>query len=387
MRFGVIASVLAVGCGADGRGDDAGGGGSTLTIRAPNAPAAMIAYRDGIGAWKTARGADAPFEVPIASGSYTVAFVCATQSSFPQGVAYQMTLAELSMLEHDGLCSESTITISGALTGYTTQSIDLAFGALETGAVSWPGSRYSLGVVSGTHDLIAARGSVLRDRMITVRDLAAVASINQAFDFEGPNAIAMEFPTTPGWPGTTYTRLYTQRGTGIELGLMEGAIVAPPVATMRPGDLLSVTINGRGNGIVTSRRFISHERPLALALPAPLQPAATATARSAATWTIVGATWQPQPNAVLYELFVDGGSWNVYVSPAVFEQQLGAEIPDLSQIPGWETYGLPSLQFHSWSMLALSGASREDHLRTIPVRAAQLDFVGSSGSIRVSTSN
>lgn len=384
MRLGLLLGMLAAGCGTDSKGDDqGGGGGSTLTIRAPNAPAVAIAYRDGSGPWMTARGADVPLEVPIASGSYTVAFVCPMQGEYAKRVAYELTLAELSTLEYDGACTGSAITLSGRFAGDMSQPIDLAFGAIETGTVSWPSSTYSLGIDRGTHDFVAARGSLIRNRLVVVRGLAAVTPIDQPFDFEGPDAIALEFPTTPGWPGATYTYLYTEGGTGIELGLMDARIAVPPVAAMRPGDLLSVTVNGQGSGIVNSRRYISHERPLALTLPAPLAPAATATALRAGTWTIVQATWQPQPSAVLYNLFVDGGSWSVYLSPAVFGQQSIAEIPDLSAVPGWESFGLPSLQSHSWSMLALSGASIEDHLRTIPVRPAQLDFVGSAGNVRL----
>src|SRR5438132_12174850 len=86
-----------IGCG----GDD-GGGGTELTIRAPNAPGAEIAYRDGDGTWLTAKGSDTPLKVPITSGTYTVMFYCPTKES--RNIVYQMTMAELNTLEHDLRC-------------------------------------------------------------------------------------------------------------------------------------------------------------------------------------------------------------------------------------------------------------------------------------------
>ncbi len=376
----VLLSVVSavVGCG----GDD-GGGGTELTIRAPNAPGAEIAYRDGAGEWMTAKGTDTPLTVPVTSGMYTVMFYCPTKES--RNIVYQMTMDELSTLEHDLRCygAAATSKVSGSLAGFNNAPVNIAFGTQETGATGWPGATFSIDVMPDTHDFVAARGSVVRDRLVIVRDLPVNGVSNQNVDFEGPNAIALEFPTTTGWPGMTYTYLFTEGGTAVELGLQDGHIPSVPASSMRPGDLLSVVIRNQPMGSPASlvtRTYITHSPPASYSLPSPSARAPSVTAFLTGSWTIVHAAWEPQAGASVYALGLDG-LWTIWVSPGVFDETGTAAVPDLSQVPGWQIRGPAMLPMHNWSMVALSGATLEDQLRETPVREMQVDLAGWQGQV------
>ena len=334
-------------------------------------------------------GANTPLEVPIKSGRYTVAIVCANDMQIVSAAAYEMTLAELPTLDYDGSCAFlSVVSVSGRVNPINDDH-DVAFGGRETGAVRWLGGTYSLNVTPGTHDLVVGRGALVRDRMVIVRDLAVIGPTIQAGDVDGPGGFAMEFPAV-SWPGDTYSHLRTEGGTTIELGLIgPGRIVAPPESQLRPGDLLRTAIFSNANigsspKSATSSIHTSHARRSSFALPPALQPMPIPTASRAGQFAFVQVAWQAQPIAVVYELFV-GGLWAIYISPSVFERTGIASMVDVSLIPGFETYGVALSQTNPWALSAVSGGAIEDLIRPFPAREAQVEYSGWTGAVPVTS--
>lgn len=351
-----------------------------MTVRAPNAPVAQIAYRDGDGPWTTAKGADTPLSIAIETGRYTVIIGCPTADGVFAGVSYEMTLAELDTIDHDAPCVDSSITISGPPGG----QLEVAFGTVGSYPNgTWPGGVYTLPVPPGTHDLAAGLGSIVHTRLYLLRDLAVTTSVVQPIDINGPGSFALERPAVVG-ASNTESSLITAGGTAITLGLQQdGHIVAPPASEMRPGDLLAITLRSGGGAVANRRTYVTPDRPATLSYPMALQPAASGGARRSGMWTIVGASWQAQPSATVYELEIEFGVWRAYVSPGVFAEDLVVEMPDVSQVPGWEAYRYTLNAAVHWNLSAMSGLSISELVRLVPPRAGIIDRVGYAGNAQV----
>ncbi|CAN5800500.1 hypothetical protein BH11MYX3_BH11MYX3_02790 [soil metagenome] len=377
MKLAWMALVVTVGCGAESRsGDD---GSSGLTIVAAEAPAAVIAYRDGDGAWATTTGAMSPISIPIATGTYTVAITCPLKSDVD---VYEMTLAELSTLTYRKPCVDSSTTISGSLDTPTTFLV--AWGATSTYPGS--GSSYVISVPPGTHDLVAGRSSLFRDRLIIARDLAVSASVVHPLDFAAPDAITVEFPAvTP--TGTYESTLITAGGTAVDLGLYQDRLGALPATAMRPDDLLMVTTRGAGGdptlASVISTRHIAHLPPSSMQLPPVLRPPATPRAYvTGGTSEFVEVSWQPQPTASLYVLTI--GFWSMHMSPMAFAARPSIANPDLANVPGWDpARAIHPMQSQAWSLRAESGGSLEDLVREVPAHEMEIHSSGWAGNIRL----
>lgn len=379
MKLGTVLVLVAAACGdPSNEGDDVGE--SELTIVTPNAPGATIAYRDGDGAWTVVPRTE-PLHVPISSGRYSVAVGCALQGAEDVDV-YEMKLDEMPTLTHEGPCFPvATTMLSGTVSNIGTSTGYVHVG-VATNIIHEPS--FSFGIPDGTHDVVATRGTVLRDRLIFLRGLSVVANTSQPFDFEGPNAVAVQ--EVPISPFTDYNNaLVTAGGTIVDLGIGSTGARVPPASAMQPGDLLMISIGGGGGlGSLESRvatRVIAHSPPATMSFPAVVPIPPDVSVRIAGTSAIVEATWGAQPTAVVYTLRVN--AWTVHVSAARFAESTRVGNPDLSGVAGWPaTLAVRPTVSQPWAFAAESGGSLGDLLRIIPVREIEIRYTGYSGNVR-----
>lgn len=186
-----VAVFLLAGCGSSNVPFEAG----DLTVNAPRAPSAVIAFRDGDHAWVVASGAESPLVFRVSTGEYTVAIGCSDTSvgRVAHADVYEMTLADLASLTYDRNCDMSSAQV--ALTGNVAGIDPNSDGGYQ---VAWGdvfqntnGQQYGFTTHVGTRDLVATRGSVATDRLLIIRDFVVASNTVQSVDFGSPDAISL----------------------------------------------------------------------------------------------------------------------------------------------------------------------------------------------------
>ena len=377
--------LLLVGCGEPGGGDDQSS--DTVTVTAPLAPDAVIAYRDGDGVWTTTMGATSPIVFTATSGSYTVAIVCPTQT--PD--IYQMTVGELQTVVYDRECRTPGATLSGTVSGLMNRGMQVTWGQ-EPGSF-WQSSGdtapYSFTTPLGTRDLVATRGSVVTDRMIILRGLEISGDAAVDLDFESPTAITLEYPRITALGGgrlsSVGNTLVTAGGTSLGFGVGTENVAVVPEASMGLDDLQVLSADGQG-GVGTTVSVFGTSRAARVAvttlqLPQPITEIPLVSLIPAGAFVLPRVAWSAQPGAALYNIYVAG--LRMHVSPAVFEVTNAVSGPDMSNVSGWDAnLGLPPGLRYSWSVGVVTVAPLEDALRSLPTREVEIRTSGWVGDVQ-----
>jgi hypothetical protein len=369
--------VAAIGCSGN---DHDGGGGDTVTVTAALAPAAVIAYRDGDGAWITKTGAETPFSFNVSSGTYTVAIGC-KENVFYRVDVYQLTIDDLQNLDYGRECGATTTMISGQVLGNAMTGNRMAWG--QEANAYWTANEptYTLPTAAGRHDLIATRGVLAPDRAVIVRDIEVPPDQQVDVDFEGPDAVAIEYRAITGCD--VQPAFASVGGTFLLLGLDAAQDMAAtvPTAAMHDGDLnlfhcsYERLMSGGVSQFVSTTRA-GREAPAALDLSPFINDVPAVWRTVAGEHELLHASWVPQPGASLYE--ISAGVWIAHVSPAIFESTATFDLPDVSSAPGWDPtltlkYGSQTVD---WGVHIVTGAPLDELLRPFPSREGEVRIVG-----------
>ncbi len=377
------AMALLVGCGDPAMGDDAAS--DIVTVTAPNAPDAVIAYRDGDGMWTTTMGATSPIVFAVTSGTYTVAIVCAKQT--PE--VYNLTVGELRTLVYDRECRPTGATLSGTVSGLMNRGMQVTWGQEPGDFASGDAPSYSFMTPLGTRDLVATRGRAVTDRVIILRDIEVSADASINLDFEGPTSIPLEYPRISALGGGRFSSvgntLVTGGGTSLSLGVGAENVSVVPGASMGPDDLQVLSAGGQG-GVGTTVSVFGTSRATRVAvttlqMPPPIAEIPVVSLIPAGAFVLPRVSWSPQPGAALYRINVAGS--RMYVSPAVFDATGEVSAPDMSNVSGWDaTLGLPHGLRYSWSVSVVTIAPLEDALRSLPFREVEIRTSGWVGDVQ-----
>lgn len=370
MQKSLVVAIGLIGCGVSERGGD------VVTVRAPLAPDAMLAYRDGDGPWMTSTGAATPFTFDAPSGMYSIAFVCPVSPA--PGDIYQMTTYELPTLEYPHECKASSVRLSGTIQGMTRSSGDLQWGE-QAGYLTLDVPYYELDVATGKHDLLATDGNLVPAHIVIVRDVEVTGATTVDVDFAGPSSIALAphmFPDQ-GNRGFIYTTYVSAGGTAISLGPSSGLATVVPAAAMAPGDRQLFYWQTKGLGREhpwSSTTHIGREPPTTFADVAPTSERPAVSMIRTDVSVGLSATWTPQSGAALY--WIRSSGWNARVSPAVFEATGKLDLPDVASVPGWGTFAIPPSNMVPWTIYAVTNTDLDEALRPWPTREGDIITTG-----------
>ncbi len=360
-----------------------------LTVVAPRAPSAVVAFRDGDRDWVVATGADSPLTFRVTSGEYTVAIGCPDIPGARGGHVdvYQMRLDDLASLPYDQDCDASPpdATLSGSVAGFPTDGnqsgFEVRWGVRSVFLVH-DVDHYGFAARAGRRDLIATRGAVVADRLLLIRDLPVLSDATQPIDFASPATIALVYqPIEGGQAGYLQNYFFSAGGTAVTLGAFQDSVLAVPASAMGEGDLQRVDIAGRrgpGYGQIFTTAHISRAPCTSIDLVGPVfeHPVVTGVLRGGVV--DLHARWSPQADATLYDLYI--GKWSVHASPAALEAD-GMTVPDLSGVPGWDdSFALPASST-DWAMSVTTVATLDDALRTLPVHEGEIRRSGWTGFV------
>lgn len=374
-RYSLFALLGAFGCSDDG-------GGTTVSVLAPNAPDAVIAYRDGDGPWLTSLGTQAPISFSVTSGRYTVAVACGLKRRVR---VYELMLNDLQTLEYVHECRMRPLTLTVNTSGNGTNGNWLQWGLDASGyaTVSTPTSSYSLGVAAGLHDLGVTRG-VYPDRLVIVPGLQVSANQTVDVDFEAATAIPLEVRSIQA-PTTLAVTYVTKGGTPINLGISTDA-AAVPSGPLPAGDLLVFATGGDqtpGGSTFSDARLATRDIPTMVRGAVVPSQAPTVTNSIAGTYATPLAQWVVQPDTQLYRFAVadNQNGWEIYASSATFEAAPTLTVPDLSGVTGWDaTLGLAAGTL-AWEVRYYSGTSLAELIRPYPSQEGEIRSGGWTGEV------
>jgi hypothetical protein len=350
-----------------------------VTVTAPFAPDALVAYRDSDGEWSVKKGSDAPIEFAVPSGLYTVAVGCPLTGRID---VYQLTTDDLVMLEHGVPCATATTTLTVQVNGTAAANIDVRWG-LSPGTFGSGTGTYMFDVGAGKHDLVVTSGQsrLIAERVVIKRDVEVAGATSVSIDFADPMGIALATQALT-YTGIVDSALVTAGGTPIPLSKTNSGLVqAVPESALAPGDLhvlsASRAADLNGNTQVASVHHASRLPPTALAFSPPTTDVPTLTTTYAGMYVAsVQAQWATQPDAVIYRMGSDYvGRW-VYASPAAFEALGMVELPDLSTVSGWDSKLGPIVPTQDWFITKVTGAEIQQLVRPVPSVEADIRSVG-----------
>jgi hypothetical protein len=365
----------------------------TVTIKLPNAPSAIVAYRDGDGAW-TVAAAMPTLTFSALSGNYTVVIGCVLEDGRDISV-YAATTAELSTIEYQRECGVETQTISGEVTGLGTSQGAIVFaGQRIAERVFPPDPKYTIGAPRGVRDLIAIRRTNFgADRVVIRRGLSLGTSpITADIDFGGSDAVEVITPAITLSETTTrptvYSWLWSKGSTWTMLPLhvdSAGFAFGVPSSALVPGDLHILQIEDTSStpGVWRSITWAVHD--LAERMVS-MPPVSEATARLNAIQQASGLAltfdWPTAPDAPLYRFGVTQGNlfFEALVSRDSFESPAYA-MPDLSQVAGWDSrLALVPNGAWDWWASSDSGSTLEQMTLMLPTKEATIVRTGWRGT-------
>ncbi|HTL37428.1 MAG TPA: hypothetical protein VL326_30045 [Kofleriaceae bacterium] len=325
-----------------------------VTIAAPGAPSALIAFRAGDEAWQTDTGAASPITFKVRD-QYTVAVRCERTNT---DVVYELTVAETTSLESDVRCPQASVPvlISGTITAPNLDYVELDWGPFKTKLdVTTNPMPFSLAAEAGTHDLVAVGltrgpGGAYFTNAQVVHGFEALADTTIDADLStSTSALPIGMLAR-----TVGNLLITGDGTHQFLSRTNfgdpssSSFPYMPEAARAPDDRQVLTFY-----LATQDVLVEHIAPstnLGTITPPVERPLIYNTY----------ATWNPHPGAAAYA--IRAGDHTIFVSPAVFEKASTLAVPDLSTIPDWGFN-----QTGGWSFTAIqSSAPLADAIRVVP---------------------
>lgn len=374
-----------------------GGGSNTVTIYLPNAPSAVVAFRDGEGPWSVSTAMPTLTFKPL-SGAYTVVVGCVLQDQRDVSV-YAATTAELSRIEWQRECGVERQTIMGQVVGLDTAPGAWIYAGLRAAAPVLPDNlNYRLvDAPRGMRDLIAARRTPFgTDRVVIRRRLSVGASpVTADVDFLGTDAVdTVTHPitlseTTTAKP-TVYSWLWTAGGTWTNKALQvdtAGVAFGVPSSALEAGDLHVIQIEEASltPGLWRSITWAVHDladRTIS-APPASAAPATVSAVNQAAT-VALGFNWPTAPDAPLYRFGVTQYSSSYVSMEAIVSRDAFAShqysMPDLTGVEGWDpSLGLVSGSNFDWYASSETGAPLAEMTVMLPTKEATIYHSGWKG--------
>jgi hypothetical protein len=298
-----------------------------------------------------------------------------------------MHLADLAVLTYDQECdtSPASVVVSGTVAGFdlgADPGYGVWLGDRVTGAVENL-ERYALATHPGQRDLVASRGLYVANRLLVIRDLTVSSDTMQPVDFDSPAAVLLvpQPVTVTAHAGYLSNAYFSAGGTAVNLGAYQDFVLAVPASAMGEGDLQRVEALsgvGHGYGQISTTQRISRAPTSTIELVDPIfeHPIVTGVSRNGVV--DLHATWTPQADAVVYDLYA--GKWSVHGSPAALEMS-GISVPDLSAVAAWD----PSLALlpvmTDWAMTVTTGVPLDDALRTLPIHEGEIRRSGWTGFV------
>jgi hypothetical protein len=329
-----------------------------VTIAAPNARGAIVAYRSGDDAWQYATGGDLPITFRAAD-DYSVAIGCVSSN---EAVGYVLSVYELTQLTSDLHCAPSpggTATLSGSIAvpyDGTSSIAAIAWGdATTTITVTDASAELAVTVSAGTRDVVAGwyrpgPGGLYYERATIVRDIVVSGDTTiPVIDLTAPSSALLG--GTAGHVGVVST-LLTASGTRFQLSSTKPYLDSfsyLPEAELGPDDRHELAYYVEG--VAGLRVYSIMRKPGALSdVALPPRP----------TFDNNVVRWVPVPGATAYAL--RSVRRTVFVSPEVFDNTstLTAALPPGS--PEW-----PFSQGGGWeAAVIMTPASLDDAIRLVP---------------------